>query len=497
MSIFDFIRKAKSTVQGMKQARGVLDTPETDQLAANDESDAAQAQRQATKPQTKRSAALGKLNDVVQNQGFSGLTSGGGIGAAADLVSSFIPHKPQSDTTEKLNGMYDKASDIAMKINPAVGAIAKVGGMVSDGLTAMGVGTDQMTKFDQIADSKFFKLTPMGLINAFGAKKSDTILKDSDSFDELGSSYDSSEEDVDKSLEKSGKKFGLFSNRGRKRANRIIREAKRQQSAVRDISDQATFDRLSEQSMSDIYANRNQFESQGGYNNRMQVGKQGLKFPKKKLSYEEWVKTVPSDRVSKNYDLETAYKVLPIEELELWRNATPQELKSGQKHLRSVYELPNGDYEFLKLGNELENKEIMSELQQFDAGKTGLERSHYLVFDKDNNRYYYRKFSQEKFKEGGKMNVIPEGALHARLNHLDIDDVTKKGIPVIIKNGDKVEQQAEVECNEIIFTKEVTDKLEQLCKDGSDESAIEAGKILVKEILENTKDNTGLIEKTN
>lgn len=249
--------------------------------------------------------------------------------------------------------------------------------------------------------------------------------------------------------------------------------------------------------MSDIYANRNQFESQGGYNNRMQVGKQGLKFPKKKLSYEEWVKTVPSDRVSKNYDLETAYKVLPIEELELWRNATPQELKSGQKHLRSVYELPNGDYEFLKLGNELENKEIIPELQQFDAGKTGLERSHYLVFDKDNNRYYYRKFSQEKFKEGGKMNVIPEGALHARLNHLDIDDVTKKGIPVIIKNGDKVEQQAEVECNEIIFTKEVTDKLEQLCKDGSDESAIEAGKILVKEILENTKDNTGLIEKTN
>lgn len=174
MSIFDFIRKARSTVQGMKQARGVLDTPETDQLAANDESDAAQAQRQATKPQTKRSAALGKLNDVVQNKRFSGLTS---VGAAADLVSSFIPHKPQSDTTEKLNGMYDKASDIAMKINPAVGAIAKVGGMVSDGLTAIGVGTDQMTKFDQIADSKFFKLTPMGLINAFGAKNQIPFLK--------------------------------------------------------------------------------------------------------------------------------------------------------------------------------------------------------------------------------------------------------------------------------------------------------------------------------
>jgi len=25
----------------------------------------------------------------------------------------------------------------------------------------------------------------------------------------------------------------------------------------------------------------------------------------------------------------------------------------------------------------------------------------------------------EEFKQGGQMNVIPEGALHARLNHLD------------------------------------------------------------------------------
>jgi hypothetical protein len=29
------------------------------------------------------------------------------------------------------------------------------------------------------------------------------------------------------------------------------------------------------------------------------------------------------------------------------------------------------------------------------------------------------------------MNIIPEGALHAHKHHLEIDDITHKGIPVI------------------------------------------------------------------
>jgi hypothetical protein len=36
------------------------------------------------------------------------------------------------------------------------------------------------------------------------------------------------------------------------------------------------------------------------------------------------------------------------------------------------------------------------------------------------------------FKEGGKMNVIPEGSLHARLHHMEnAEGLTKKGIPVV------------------------------------------------------------------
>ena len=110
------------------------------------------------------------------------------------------------------------------------------------------------------------------------------------------------------------------------------------------------------------------------------------------------------------------------------------------------------------------------------------------------------------FKKGGEItksqqkNVIPEGNLHARLHHMDdIKGITKKGIPVIDNNG---EQQAEIELNEIIFTLEVTKKLEDLYNKFSNSEtsskekndlATEAGKLLVEEILFNTEDRTGLI----
>lgn len=97
----------------------------------------------------------------------------------------------------------------------------------------------------------------------------------------------------------------------------------------------------------------------------------------------------------------------------------------------------------------------------------------------------------KKFKDGGSFNIIPEGALHARKNNMEIENITKKGIPVVDKDG---VQQAEIEKDEIIFRKEVTDAIEEARKDGSDKKAIEIGKLLVKEIFNNTQDNTGLIE---
>ena len=111
-----------------------------------------------------------------------------------------------------------------------------------------------------------------------------------------------------------------------------------------------------------------------------------------------------------------------------------------------------------------------------------------------------------KFAEGGQLNVIPDGALHKSLNHLDGDlgeAVTSKGIPVITyDDGGEITQHAEIEKNEIIFNKQTTDMLESLFKKYNEVSdkekdalAIEAGKFLTTEILENTDDRTGLLNE--
>lgn len=331
-------------------------------------------------------------------------------GGYADMIGSFIPKKEQSALTTGLNQGYDAAANMISSV-PGVGTIVggamKIGGMLSDGLTALGVGTDQMTTADKILDSKFMKLTPMGLVNAFGAKKADTIYKDNETWEQQGSAYGGSMAKVDDALTKSGKKYGAFSGKARRKANAQIAEAKRQQNLVSDINQEAQ-DAFAASNYSGIGL-RNELALSGGYRN-MAVGKQGMKILDKES---QWAREV---------------------------------LNKAKKHKEEPVEQP------------------------------------------------------PKFEEGGKVNVIPDGALHAHKHHLEeidpkLKEVTSKGIPVITEeDGGKLKQHAEIERNEIIFRLEVTKELEDLMKDGSDEAAIKAGKLLTHEIINNTIDNTGLME---
>lgn len=140
-------------------------------------------------------------------------------------------------------------------------------------------------------------------------------------------------------------------------------------------------------------------------------------------------------------------------------------------------------------------------------GKSGTKVSYDLSFaHKVLN--HLKEDTPEKFEKGGKVNIIPEGALHARKHNIDTPEldgkITKKGIPVIVEGENGIKQVAEIEKNEIIFTKEITEKLEELRDKYSDDEssskekdaiAIEAGKLLVQEILYNTQDNTGLLNE--
>lgn len=344
------------------------------------------------------------------NKGF------GLAGSIADVAGSLIPQTEQSALTTGLNQGYDAAANAVSAI-PGVGTIIggamKVGGMLSDGLTALGVGTDQMTTADKILDSKFLKLTPLGLVNAIGAKKADTITKDNEAFEQVGSSYGGTQATVDDALTKSGKKYGLFSGKARNKANKQIHNAQMQQVKMGNIADEAQM--VFAASNNPLLGLGTQLQLNGGYQqNTVRAGKSGLKM-----------------------DKDFAKRVV--------------KLSKGQKEKR---------------------KKIQEEVRMEEAAG---------------------------FKNGGAVNVIPDGALHAHKHHLEnvdekFEEVTTKGIPVITEEkGGDIKQHAEVEREEIIFNLEVTKQLEKLMQDGSDEAAIEAGKLLVHEILENTVDNTGLL----
>lgn len=323
-----------------------------------------------------------------------------------DVVRSFMPENnayqgPKGSITRGIDSAYDAAANMAMQINPVIGGAMKVGGLVSDGINAITGGTDGMTTQDSIFSSTLGNLTGLGIINSAFGKRANTINKDNETWEQQGSAYGGSLAKVDDALTKSGKKYGLFSNRARKRANAQISEAKRQQNLVADINEEAQ-DAFTASNYSGIGL-RNQIALNGGYRS-MAIGRNGIKILDKELQ---------------------------------WANSILNKTKA----------------------------------------------------------------SVPEFKSGGKVNVIPEGALHKNKHHLEdvnpeFKDVTNKGIPVVSKeDGGELVQHAEIERNEIIFNLDVTNKLEKLMKKGDDESAIEAGKLLVHEILNNTIDNTGILKE--
>lgn len=473
------------------------------------------------------------------------LNKGFGIaGSIADVAGSLIPKTEQSALTEGLNQGYDAAANAAMAI-PGVGTIIggamKVGGMLSDGLTALGVGTDQMTTADKILDSKFLKLTPLGLVNAIGAKKADTITKDNEAFEQVGSSYGGTQATVDDALTKSGKKYGLLSGKARNKANQQIHNAQMQQSKMSNIADEAQMAFTA--SNNPLIGLGTQLQLNRGYQqSTVRAGKSGLKMDREfakrviklsngkkskakkiqeevraeevagfqkggsidgmtgaapKITFESWYNMVPEDRRdTTSYNLRRAFELAPREELEAWRTSSISDLKAGKNHLSSVYLDPKtGVYEFMKAKDHPTLKYELDWYNSNDPEAIQFRNS----YDLDKSGGYYR-YVPKKFKNGGAVNVIPDGALHAHKHHLeDVDgkfeEVTTKGIPVITEEkGGDIKQHAEVEREEIIFNLDVTKQLEKLMQDGSDEAAIEAGKLLVHEILENTVDNTGLLK---
>lgn len=468
----DFANKTKPMLQQAKMQAGLVMQKSGDkgtQLLG-------QMQTQDAMNETLDSAkeAIGDTGASIVNEGsmsfgdkFANSTFGknfgmwsAGIDMANSVLTGILGEKSEysgtkGDLARGIDSAYDQVSD-AIAMVPGFGQAASLimkGGKALGAVTnKLGGGTDGMTTADAILGSAFLNLTPFGLINGFGGSKAATIKKDDEIFETVGSSYTGTGSTVDDALTKSGKKYGLFSSSARKQANREIFEARRQQDIMRDISDEATNRFAIRNSMSAINGNRRAFAMHGGYDQAsVRAGKHGLSF--KTVSTAKRIVSAYKFKHSKD----TPVVEEPIE--------VPIHKEGGVLSEISFKDIPT---EFLE-------ESIISEVSIDDI--------------------------LPEFKEGGKVNVIPEGALHARLHHMEnADNLTKKGIPVVAeKEGGELEQQAEIEREEIIFRLEVTQQLEELQKKfqsdeysqkEKDEFAIEAGKLLAHEILNNTIDNT-------
>lgn len=451
------------------------------------------------------------------------------------------------------DGISDAAMSFG-PVGMMVGGIMKGGKLLGGVMNSVGGGTDGMTTTDAILGSSFLNLTPIGLINGFGGQKAETITKNELAFEQVGSSYTGTGRAVDDALKKSGKKYGLFSSGARKEANEEILEARRQQQIMEDVANTAEDRRALRNSMAAINGNRRRFRMQGGYDqSAIRVGRYGMiiqdlqrakritsslryqKGGKVADPFESYLQTLPENqRDDSNFRVKDYWEFngRPKDFDEAVFRGMFTQFEDGW-HANSVAENPKtGEIEFMKSSSHpsvqkeldwYESDDASEFRNEYELQKTepyfkyvkrkgtdqpqsfkeggSLTKSDWLIeVDINNIPFEFKGKDIEEvsldsilpeFKEGGKFNLIPEGALHARKHNMDVEGITPKGIPVVSQaEGGELEQQAEIEREEIIFRLEVTKKIEELAKDGSDEAAIEAGKLLVEEILYNTIDNT-------
>ena len=389
-------------------------------------------------------------------------------GQAVDTLDNMFfgkQHAKDSGLTKGLNNAYDSISNAAMMFSPVgtiLGGAMKAGKFIGDGLTALvGGGTDQMTTTDKIMDSTFGRISGVGLFNDAFGKTTQQFSANNDTIEKVGGDYADSVNTIEDAVSKAGKKYGLFSNGARKRANRLIDTARTQQNIMTNISNEYQ-DQLANKSYL-AYTRYGQDINGGIQQQYLRAAKHGAILQRINLR-----KHRKGGQLKDKIDIEIK-----------------------QEQWQPIINLEYPEVSKLKEGGQLEESKEWTPIISLDIQKL-----------EEGGKTDKSKQELDKIKETNQKNVIPEGALHAHKHHMEnAEDLTKKGIPVVDNNG---EQQAEIEREELILSLEVTKQLEDLHKryqgytntqKEKDELAIEAGKLLVYEILHNTEDRTGLIKE--
>lgn len=378
-----------------------------------------------------------------------------------DRVRKIIKAQDGNELTKK-KSVWDKASDLFGKIESKLGEDVLGNGIsagisvASNSLNSNLSDKDAWSNSGAVSAIRSFKTGNPTIdfgkdlvflagdaLNALGSKSYDKAYLDKYALENVGGSYGGSVKDIKTGQEYSGKEVGLFASTSK--GNRAVAKANTMMRRISDISEEASNRRSL---LSDAnYMNRN-FQINGGIDfNYLKAAKFGTKLQRiKKLNIHYYK---PTKSIKESINLE-----------EEWSPSIKQFEDGGNIGWTPI---------------------ITEAIPEFkNGGKT----------------------EESKVEETTQKNVIPEGALHARKHHIEgTEGLTQKGIPVIDNNG---EQQAEVEKEELTITLELTKFLEDLCdkyysedytKAEKDQFAIDAGKELVQQILFNTEDRAGLIDK--
>ena len=470
---------------------------------------------------------------------FMSGAGGAAINAAAGLVGSAMnmagnmvgkyadrPEAQQLDETQEAvrSGIYSAVSAV-----PVWGPLISAGLQMTDGLGKMlGAQMSNISK-DAAEDAGLNRglnnvvasIPFVGSMLGAFTKKTDEFEFDRSRVANIASAYDMSTFDSADDLS-GGKFLGQ-----RDKVNDFIAEQNRKKNIMTGISDTQKLRKMGASAMAADLAQQNRNRYGGVTGQQFAIGKEGMKFPNLNWARETLLKFKDG---GKTLETNNKPKRRTLEEIKIWADSLNpnfiqrandpnmtyiEYLNNEGKTVRSSHLLnaevdQNGDWFVFPSIQEIDGK-----LHWFkdvrEAMDSAIKHNDILPFGKNEEEalefaeFYktiYPAFNQfSKFQKGGKLgldtNVIVEGSYHAHKNHLDeinpeLQDVTPKGIPVIAHDETGNPQQiAEIERKELILTKELTDKIEALYHDGSEEAMIEAGMLFANELFNNTEDNTG------
>lgn len=439
---------------------------------------------------------LQKTNSFL-NKNIGGTSTGNIITGALSVADKFIPQA--EDTGSKIaSGVFDTASKVANFI-PGVGPLASV--------ALKGLGT----------------LFGAGIKNVEGNAKMDTV--------DSSASYTGAD-----ALD--SKRFGLVGLGKAKKYQKEVDQRQQERETAYGILNKGKDDLLASSNIQQIQLADNLKKNASDWMYNIRAGEFGMKIKEAQRLAKQYRNRRPATtgepakagttEIPQYLQSGNKVKKRNITELiEYAKQANPRfiqrlsETPRGIKFIDDEGQSAEGSHYLMSAGKYVipRIQEVDGKLQFFspkEAIKRALETNNYLEMDPDEAIDFAENYKQgwpnffQKFQNGGSINVIPEGALHARKHNLEElnpeleGNITKKGIPVISQDeGGEVIQQAEIERSEWILNLEATNKIEELRKkyhstesqEEKDQIAIEAGKLVAHEIMENTIDNTGELLK--